>query len=188
MKISGKFVVSVVLLGLIAATPAFARQGDKALDLTLDVATEPATGFGSTVGFTAGGGYEVADNLQVRGDISYYNWSQDVVVPGFGFVPNISESFSYTRIPLDVGVRYFFQLPPKDLKVYAQGELEISFDSVDTSVFGVKETANDVHAGVVLGGGVDYALSKEFSIGANLKGHIITDGYVTLGFGGSYHF
>ncbi len=49
MKISGKFLACVMLLGLVAASPAFAKQGDKAVDLTFDVATEPVAGFGSTV-------------------------------------------------------------------------------------------------------------------------------------------
>ncbi len=185
MKISSKFVVSMVLLGLVAASPAFAKEGDKALDLTLDVATEPVTGFGSTVGFTVGGGYEIIDNLQARIDLSYYNWSQDVGFPGF-----VSESISVTRIPLDLGARYYIQLPPKGLSVYPLAALEISFDSFETALpFGFgKHSVDEVNAGVVMGGGVDYALTKEFSVGANLKGHILSDSYVTLGFGGTFHF
>ncbi len=55
--------------------------------------------------------------------------------------------------------------------------------------FGVaKQSVDEVNAGVVMGGGVDYAFTKEFSVGANMKGHILSDSYVTLGFGGTYHF
>ncbi len=179
MKISSRIVVSVVLLGLIAASPSFAKQGDKAVDLTLDVATEPASGFGSAVGVTLGGGYEVIDSLQARIDLSYYSWDQGA----FG------DDITYRRIPLDIGARYYFQLPPKGLKVYPLAALEISFDELEFAVpFFPKQTEDKVHAGVVTGGGVDYALTKEFSVGANLKAHLITDGYVTMGLGGTFHF
>jgi len=179
MKISSRFVVSMVLLGLVAASPAFAKEGDKAVDLTLDVATEPAGGFGSAVGFTIGGGYEVMDNLQARIDLSYYSWDQ-------GF---FGEELTFRRIPLDLGARYYIQLPPKGLTVYPLAALEISFDEVEVVLpFFGKQSADEVNAGVVIGGGVDFALTNEFSVGANLKGHLISDGYVTLGLGGTFHF
>lgn len=166
---------TVSLFAALLTTPAFAKEGDKQLDFSLDVAGEPANELDTTVGFTFGGGYEFMNEWQVRGDISYYNWDEDV--PFFGDV-------EYTRIPVAVSVRKYFALPPQGLTIFGQAGLELSFDDIEVGPF----SDDEVNLGLPIGAGVDYSLTREFSVNAMFKHHFVEDSYTTLNFGVSYHF
>ena len=164
MKVSLRIVVSVAALTLCAAafSPAFAKQGEKSVEISGDIATEPAGNVGATAGFTAGVGYEIMDDLQVRGDLSYYSWD------------------GFERIPIVVGARKYFPTPFRELKAFGQGGLEVSFDNSDAD--------DDTRVGVNLGGGVEYTIAPRFTIGSDLRFHVIKHWYTTIGFGLGYHF
>jgi hypothetical protein len=160
------FLVAAVTMCTAAFSPAFAKQGEMAAEISGDVATEPAGNLGATAGFTAGFGYEIVDDLQLRGDISYYRWTDG--------------GFDFDRVPLVIGARKYFPTPLRELKAFGQGGLEISFD--DTSF------KDETNAGVALGGGVEYGIAPHFSIGSDIRFHFIKDWYTTIGFGLGYHF
>ncbi|HEU0265069.1 MAG TPA: outer membrane beta-barrel protein [Geobacterales bacterium] len=185
MKKCRWIVMLTLVLALSVVAPALAKQGDKTLDASIDLATAPVSGFDSTLGFTVGFGYELEQELQLRGDISYYSYDQDF----FG------DSLTYTRVPVAASVRKYFPLnPQKNVNLFVQGGLELSFDEAETSVnlgfpFGtVKASGSEVNLGLVGGGGVEFALSREFGLGGIAKYHVISNDYLTLGLYGAYHF
>jgi opacity protein-like surface antigen len=169
-----------LVLALSVVAPALAKQGDKTLDASIDLATAPVSGFDSTLGFSVGFGYELEQELQLRGDISYYSYDEDF----FG------DSLTYTRVPVAASVRKYFPLnPQKNVNIFVQGGLELSFDEVEVSVpFFGKASESEVNLGLVGGGGVEFALSREFGLGGIAKYHVISDDYLTLGLYGAYHF
>jgi opacity protein-like surface antigen len=151
-------------------SPAMARQGEMAVEISGDVATEPKGDFGATAGFTAGFGYEIIDELQLRGDVSYYRWSDDGI--------------DLDRVPLVIGARKYYQTPLRELKAFGQGGLEISFDNSNK----LWPSRDDTNVGVALGGGIEYTIAPKFTVGSDLRFHIINNWYTTIGFGLGYHF
>ncbi len=189
-------VLFIALVTIAAAVPAFAREGDKQLDLMLDLSTSPASGFDTTAGpiagLSIGAGYELRDGWQLRGDLAYHYWDRDVW----------GRSLSYTRIPVSASVRKYFTLPqPKGLKVFGQAGLEISYDIVETpyvypvwigwTYYGTaegKKSDNKLRLGVPLTTGAEYEINSQYSVGASVTAHVVNDSYLTVGLAGSYHF
>lgn len=181
----------LLVLGLAAS--AFAAKGDKELDFSVGFATAPASGFDTGWGLNVGGGYEFLDNftpsiagdtLQLRGDIAYHSWSQDF--SAFG----TKATLDYNRVPVTASCRYYYPIKQvKNLRVFGQAGLEISFDSIDTAVavpnfsggFNVvKQSSDETNVGVTPGVGVEYLLNRQIFVGANMKEHIISNPYFTM--------
>lgn len=185
MSFSGKcirfLVVSAAVMGLASASPVFAKMGDKSVDVGVGFGTPPESGWGTGLGFSIGGGYEIQDDLQIRGDISYNKWS----LSQYGW------TLSWTRMPIAVSGRQYIPLQP-NLKAYGQAGLELSFDSFESAwswgATTYKGTASETNIGLPLGGGVEYAISPQFSVGADVKWHLINHSYFTLGVNAGYHF
>ena len=169
----------MVVTGLIlACTGAFATEGDKEIEATLNYGTESFDGLGGQFGATAGFGYQFRDNLQGRADVSYFRSGTrqgDADVTG-------------TRVPIDLGVRYYCPLGNLDsnLTAYGQGGLEVSFD--DWKSAAGLQSRSDTRLGAVLGAGAEYALAPQYGAILNLQYHIVEGGYLSAGIGMAYHF
>jgi len=182
MKLATTCRIFALTLGFVLAA-AVGAQAKQALtgDVSLDVAGEPDSGFGNAFGPTFGLGMDIGNDLQARGDLSYFHWSHTVT----------GLDLSYTRIPIVGSLRKYFSVPAdKKLKPFVQGGMGISFDSVDAAVGApaARSSKSDVHFGLVLGGGAEYALNDRLGAQAMLKYNIETDAYYTFGLGLAYHF
>lgn len=181
MKFFGQVVGVAVVLGLLSVSPVLAKMGDKAVNIGLGYGSAPASGFGSAIGFSIGGGYEIQDDTQVRVDISSFGWKQTVY----------GTDVKYTRMPITVSGRQYYPLQ-NNLKAYGQLGLEMSFDKAEaaTSFLGTtyKAEASETHLGITPGGGIEMAITPQISVGADVAYHIITDSYFTLGVNAGYHF
>ncbi len=179
---------ALVLFGMTAT--AFAKpsrssssSSDEAeIDASLVVATAPASGFDTGIGVTVGAGKmfpQIDRNFQGRVELSYLSWS----ATEFGF------DVTFTRVPLDLGARYFIPTSNADVKIYVQGMLELSFDKEETGVpfFGTV-SASTTNLGVVPGAGIDYRINPNLSIVADVRAHLISGSYLTLQGGVAYHF
>lgn len=177
----------VVVLGLASACvaalapAASAKTGDVEASLDLDIAPSPnnTVGFGTAVGLTGGLGFEVARDLQARGDISFYNWS------GSQFGANVA----YTRVPIDAGLRKYFSMGQSPLRPFVEGEVELSFDSVGAGApGGIKTSVTNERLGVLFAGGTEYRIDEHFGAEAMLKYHLVSNGYLTFALGMNYRF
>ena len=172
-----KLMMACLALGLAAS--AGAKEGDKSLDVNLDIAGEPADGFGTAIGPNFGFQYDLGkQDIFVRGEVGYLKWSHSVS----------GVDVSYRRIPVTGGVRKYFTVDGTKLRPFAQGGLELSFDRAEAAVLGTTASDSDVNFGMVLGGGAELALDQNFSAQALFKYHVIDDGYWAFGFGGAYRF
>lgn len=177
-------ITAAVLLAFSTGTQAFAKSeqvGNAEVDASLVWASAPASGFDSTIGLTIGGGAMVDKDIQARVDISFLTWSESF----FGV------DLDYSRTPITVSARYYVPMQQQELKVFVQGGLEMSFDKVETAnpVFpGLKASESDVRLGITPSAGIDYAITPELSIVADLRYHLITDSYFTLQAGVALHF
>ncbi len=176
-----KKIVSMAVMAcmLLVGVSAFAKQGDKSLEVTGTFGTEPASGVGSLLGGTVGAGVEVAKNIQVRGDFSYLRANKT----------DNGVELTYTRLPIDISGRYFIPVT-QQLNVFGQGGLELSFDEAKgyNSNTLVSAKANETHFGVVLGAGGEFAINQQVGITANMLYHAIADGYLSVSAGVAFHF
>ncbi len=180
--------LAVCILAFGATAFAASQQmGDKEVDASVVLGTAPVSGFNTGFGINVGGGMmlpQVAPNLQGRVELSYMTWSASE----FGV------SVTYTRIPIAAAGRYFIPLSQPGLKVYVQGGIEISMDTVEAAATNpftgtsYKASASETNFGITPGVGIDYSLKNNLSIVADARYHIITDGYLTLQAGVAYHF
>ncbi len=152
------------------------------IDGSLVLATAPASGFDAGIGVTFGFGAmlpQINRDLQGRAEISYFSWS----ATQFGV------DVSYTRIPFDVGGRFFLPAGSEQVKVFVQGMLELSFDKAEANIPGLgKTSASDTHLGIVPGAGIELKLSPGLSFVADARWHLITDDYFTVQAGLAAHF
>lgn len=183
--------VSVVSVLVITVT-AFAKEKESSstssspqgteIDVSLVVASAPASGFDTGAGITFGLGTMLPQfdkNLQGRIEISYFSWSASE----FGV------DVTYSRIPVAVAARYYVPTQNRGLKFYFQGGVELSFDELEAGTpFGTRTTESDVHLGIVPGAGLDVNISKNLSFVTDIRAHIITDSYLTAQVGLAYHF
>ena len=176
-------VISLVSIFLLITKITFAKEG-----ISIDVAgifgSEPSDGLGSTFGFGIGAGKEMEENVQVRVDINYYNWSENE-----GGVDS-----EYRRIPIFFGSRYL--QPMERIRLYGEAGLEISFDkakagmTIGSGSYSVSASAeeSEIHFGLTPGFGVEYDISDNLTAGLNLRYHIITDSYFTTGMSIGYNY
>lgn len=185
MKLFRKMAGVVALVGVYmvlgTVNPVFAKTGDKSVNVGLNFGSEPVSGFGSTTGFSIGGGYEIEDNMQIRGDISFFSWEQSA-----GGI-----DLKYARTPITISGRQYLPLQ-EGLRAYGQFGVEYSLDTVEVAInwFGTttKAEASENHFGITPGAGIEYAITPQISVGAEAMYHIITDPYFTLGINAGYHF
>jgi len=189
-KIAAMVLATFVLLS--AATAAFAKAksstdtrsmetGNFEVDGSFGFATGP-NDFDSGYGLNFGAGYmltEIDKNLQVRLDLSYFEFSYTPNSPGY--------DLNYTRAPFTVSARYYFPIINR-LSAFAQAGLEMSFDSKEYVDFGNKHTKNEVNLGISPGGGIEFFINRDVSVFAGGRWHVVSDGYFSTQFGGAFHF
>lgn len=165
---------------LFFGTAALAGEGDRSVEATLNYGTQAYSGLEGQFGVTVGAGQFLTRNLQARADLSYLRSA----------VSRSGMEVTGYRIPLDLGGRYYYPVPKLDpeLKLYGQAGLEISFDRRERLEMAAVTPSSDVAFGVVLGGGAEYPLSREFGASANLLYHVIEQSYLSVGAGMTYHF
>ncbi|HEX9020240.1 MAG TPA: outer membrane beta-barrel protein [Nitrospirota bacterium] len=183
-RISIAMLMVFVIFG--SSALAFAKSGEAMTSKAFEIdgsfgwATGPGD-FDAGYGLNFGLGYtlgQVDKNLQLRFDLSYYDFSRDVFF----------ESLDYKRVPFTVSARYYFPIVER-LAAFAQAGIETSYDSRDEfDVFGNKHTNHEVNLGVTPGGGVEFFINDSASIFAVARWHLITDSYFSMLFGGAYHF
>ncbi len=189
MKRVSVVIIAVLMLALLGgnAFAAKASSGAKTeVDGMLSIATDPAGGFGTTIGLGAGVGFDLSDRLHPssgrifgRVDINYFSWDQS-----FWGV-----DLNYTKIPVFVGGRYYIPSQGSNVDVFVEAGLEFSYDTVDVAVpnffFGgvMKASESELHIGVTPGVGIEVPVSKDgLFIGGDARWHMITDDYFTLSF------
>lgn len=165
-----------VLVTVAMTATALAAKGDKEVDFSAGMASDPYGGFGVGWGLDVGGGYEFLDDftpgisgdtLQLRGDIGYHQWSAGDFV-----------DVTARRIPVTVSCRYYYPIRQvKNLRVYGQAGLSLSFDHMSADGL---SSHSEVNLGVTPGAGVEYRLNNQFSLTAGMNGHLISDPYLTV--------
>ena len=189
-KITAMVLATFVLLS--AATAAFAEAksstdtrsmetGEFEVDGSFGFATGP-NDFDSGYWLNFGAGYmltAIDKNLQVRLDLSYFEFSYTPNSPGY--------DLNYTRAPFTVSARYYFPIINR-LSAFAQAGLEMSFDSKEYVDFGNKHTKNEVNLGISPGGGIEFFINRDVSVFAGGRWHVVSDGYFSTQFGGAFHF
>lgn len=172
--------ISLILLNLflmVGLIPnVFAKQGDLYIEGFVGIGTgtdDEEIDFGTEIGGGFGFGYEVADNFQLRTDISYYNWSEDVIVSG----QNANEELR--NIPVFLGGRYLFSLTP-DFKLFGEFGLSVNFLKIKASArgpmvwFSVSES--ETKLGGVPGIGGYFMMTPHLGLGIGLRYHFIGKG------------
>jgi len=178
---------ALIVCGMTAT--AFAKSAgssssqDVEVDGSLAVASAPASGFDTGFGVTFGFGMmlpQINKNLQGRIELSYYEWS----------ATEFGDDVTYKRVPIDIGGRFFLPTQSGNLKVFVQGMLEVSFDTVEASTFPFPGTSSEseAHLGLVPGAGLELKFNPRLSFVADARWHLITDDYLTLQAGLAYHF
>lgn len=154
-------------------------SGDIEVDGSFGFGTAPGS-YDSGYGLNVGAGYMlngITKDLQGRIDVGYYNF-------GTG-------DLAYTRIPITVSARYYFPLSDQ-LKVFAQAGVETSNDYKEYYIaytpFLVKQSKSEVNIGVSPGAGVEFYINPQVSLFMLGRFHAIKDGYVSMEFGGGFHF
>ena len=187
-----RILAASALLTLGLAATSFAAVGDKEVDISLGFATESQSG--SDIGFamSVGGGYELltipaikGSTLQVRGDIGYNRWGKSL--PG--------QDLKFTRIPVSAGARLYVPIEKvKNLRVYGEASLELSFDESDAAFVNnivgpvVVGSHSDTRVGLTPGAGVEFAVAPNIFVGGGLKVHIIDGSYLTALAGVGFKF
>lgn len=177
--------VAVVLVmgfaGAAFAAKAAQAKGGGMIDGTLSFATEPAGGYGTTIGIGVGVSLDITDRssfgskdakVHIRGDLTYYEWDGSV----FGF------GISYTRLAAFGGIRYFLPMNGgQSVYPYLEGGLELSYDDAEMAGFFGTASATEISLGLAGGAGLEIPLSGDLVLGVNGRLHLITDSFLTLG-------
>jgi hypothetical protein len=181
-----RFTIMVAVVAMVAllygnafAAKASSSSNKTEVDGMLSLASDPVSGFGTTLGLGAGIGFDLSDSLHPstgrlfgRADINYYDWSGDFWWTGL----------SYTRIPIFVGGRYYVPASGSNVDVFVEAGLELSFDHYDTAWFpGWKYSKSELNIGITPGAGIEIPISSDgLFIGGDARWHLITDDYFTL--------
>jgi len=180
--ISG-LILLVVLAGF--SREAHADMGTFSIEGIVGFGTGPEddlTGidFGTAIGGGAGAGFELIDNLQLRVDVSFFQWSEEETAV---FSDPILGTFSATleqelqNIVIFFGGRYFISIAPK-VRPYLELGLSanlleeddtISISGIGSAGFSESETK----IGVVPGGGVEVMVTSSLGVGAGIRYHLI---------------
>jgi opacity protein-like surface antigen len=177
MKRSTIAILAAVML-LTTSAMVFAATGDIEVDGSFAFGTAPGS-YDSGYGINAGAGYmltTIAKDLQGRIDVGYYDFS--------------TSGLSYTRVPVTVSARYYFPISDQ-LKVFAQAGVETSNDYKEYYTyfpFLFKQSKSEVNIGISPGAGVEFSINPQVSVFMLGRFHAITDSYVSMQFGGAFHF
>lgn len=184
-------IVFIAALSLLVMTAtAFARTSGSSqgaeVDASLVLATAPASGLDTGFGINIGAGMmlpQINRDLQGRVEFSYFSWSGST----FGV------DYTYKRMPIGAGGRFYLPIQSNSLKLYAQGLIELSFDEVEVVVpapLGRYGTASesDINFGLVPGFGIELPINQNLGFVADARWHLITDNYFTVQGGLAYHF
>ena len=188
MKRFALITLAALIICSITAT-AFAKSAGSSssqnveVDGSLAIASAPASGFDTGFGVTFGFGMmlpQINKDLQGRVELSYYEWS----------ATQFDVDVTYKRVPVDIGGRFYLPTQSGNLKVFVQGMLEVSFDTLEVSNFPFSGTTSesDTHLGLVPGAGIELKINPSLSFVADARWHLITDDYLTLQAGLAYHF
>ncbi len=188
MKRFAPIMLAAIMVCSITAT-AFAKSAGSSspqgmeVDGSIAVASAPASGFDTGWGVTFGFGTmlpQINKDFQGRIELSYFEWSANE----FGV------DVTYKRVPVDIGGRFFLPTQSGNLRVFVQGMLEVSFDTVEVSNFPFAGTSSEseTHVGLVPGAGIELKFNPSLGFVADARWHLITDDYFTLQFGLAYHF
>lgn len=192
-----RILAASALLTLTVSATSFAARGDKEVDVNVGLATSSDAGYsagygyssslGTGFGLSVGGGYELLDikaikgsTLQIRGDIGYNHWSAS----------SLGADFKFTRVPVSAGARLYIPIQAvKDLRVYGETSLELSFDSYDypSNNFG-GGSHSETNIGLVPGAGAEFVVAPNIFVGGSLRYHIVSGGYLNALVGVGFKF
>lgn len=170
---------ALVLSAAGVAVAAVPSPGTIQVDGSLAFATGPDP-FDDDFGIMVGAGYMLRDvqNLQARIDLSYFSFDRNVA----------NTNVDYTRIPVTVSGRYYFQATP-GINLFTEAGIETSFDDSEfVDVLGVKHSESETHVGFSPGAGGEFYIGRKLSMFALARFHIITDDYFSAHVGAAYHF
>lgn len=190
--------ISIAALGmllLLHAKVSFA-ENSMMIDAMLPIGYDNV-GYGrmfSSPGFGVGVSKDVSEffyiepgyqKLDLRADISYLNWhdKKDYV------------DWSYTRIPVFLGARFF--MIPNWPVFYVEGGLELT--SVKSHYFytgplygkstsGFSNSHSGSDSGIVPGLGMEFEINKNILFGINARAHLTHDMYTTFYLSAGYKF
>lgn len=168
MKRISIYLLSAAMLGLGFSQSAFAMKGDTSVNAGVGFGTSYG-GRGTGIGFSAGAGYEILNNTQVRGDFALYHYSYDF---GFG-------GATLNRLMFSVGGRQYIPLQHK-LKAYGQAGLLLAVNSTSG--------ASSSNIGIDPALGVEYAVTPKISVGAKATYYIVSGSFFALQATAGYHF
>lgn len=171
----------LILMVFVFGVGAALAEGEMSVDVSGSYASEPVTGFGSTIGFGIGGNYGISKELAGRVDLNYYSWKYDYS-DFWG-----SYSSTYTRMPIFAGARYLIPMD-NTMNAYVEGGVELSFDSFEIAWGGFKTTGSETKFGITPGAGIEYSINPNIYVGANARYHIVTNPYLTAGVNVGYRF
>jgi opacity protein-like surface antigen len=163
-----KVLVLAVLAGsvILMAGPAFAAASGVTIDGSLVYATEPASGYDSTVGIGVGALVDITAPMRtsskdlkvgIRGDMTYFDW--DGGYYGVGV--------SYKRLMFFGGPRFTFHPGGRsDIAPYGEGGLELGYGRAEVYMPGFGTSSEtDINLGLAGGVGIDFELAKNVKLG-----------------------
>lgn len=155
-------IVLVALFIVCCASASFAKEGDKSIEGGLALGNKTSKNDGVQSGVHGGVGYEILDNMQVRGDFSYLTRKPD-------------GGESTYRMPIDISLRYLHPFKDK-VTLIGQGGLEFSMD----------KDINQI--GLILGGGAEFEVKPNIGIISTVNFHFVPGGYASWNVGVAYHY
>src|SRR5581483_4312892 len=174
---SGSLLLFFLMFG--PASQASAEKGDGSVELMLGFGfgpDDPDFKFGNTFGPGVGLAYEVVDNFQLRTDISYYKWDDSAQVCD-PFLGCSDRSLKLTNMPVFIGGRFLAPLT-NHIQLFAELGLSLNFLKAKESdaATGATVSQSELKPGVVPGLGIEFRLSPQIGLGANVRYDLITKG------------
>lgn len=175
--LSGTLLLFFLVFGV--ASHASAAKGDGSAELMLGFGfgpDDPDFEFGNTFAPGIGLAYEVVDNVQLRTDISYFKWDDSAQVCD-PFTGCADRSLKLTNMPVFAGGRF---LAPLTDHIQLFAELGLSFNFLKAkqsdAATGTTVSESEMKLGLVPGLGIEFRLSPQFGLGANVRYDLIAKG------------
>jgi opacity protein-like surface antigen len=172
----GSFLLFLFVFGPVPF--ASAEKGDLSTELMLGFGFGPDDSsfpYDTSFGPGVGAGYEIADGVQLRVDISYFQWEASGTVSDPLFAPS-TRSAKLRNIPIFAGGRFF---APLNNNIHLFAELGVSANFLE-----LKETdpvlgtvsQTETKLGLIPGLGIEFRLSPNIGLGANVRYNLIAKG------------
>ena len=181
---------SLLLFFLVFGLPplASAEKGDGSVELMLGFGfgpDDPDFKFDTTFGPGIGLGYEVADNFQLRADVSYFKWDDDATVCD-PFLGCLNLSLDLENLPVFVGGRFLAPLTD-DIQLFAELGLSANFMKAEMTDVdsGATISESETKIGIVPGLGIEFRFSPQIGLGANVRYNLISKGVGDFDEGGT---